>query len=58
MIEFKVVNDSLESCTKKKKKKLKFLDRVQIISKAEYGWIYGQEWLVGVDCFCVLLLEI
>ena len=43
---------------KKEKQKLKFLDLVHIISKAGYGRIYGREWLVCVDYFCVLLLEI
>ena len=54
MVEFIAVNDSLEIFFKRKT--LKFLDRVQIISKAGYWQIYGWEWLVCVDYFCVLLL--
>ena len=54
MMVLKVINKKKN----KTKQNLKFLDLVQIISKVEYGRIYGWEWLVGVDCFCVLLLEI
>ena len=26
--------------------------------EAKYGWTYGREWLIYVELFCVLLLEI